>query len=135
MKALVIIILSYLLVKEISKTAKCINDILDGRRRSTRDVGKRSHTTRSGEGQGNVLLRRNLAVYRFVNRIRVGNNAMKEVFMNTKLKQLLCGILCHDYEVVYKVVKEHNGLRVYNKQSQVMCRCRRCGKTKWMWEG
>lgn len=55
--------------------------------------------------------------------------------MKKKLKQILCAILCHDYEVVYEVEHYRNGIKLYNKHNQVMCRCRRCGKTKWMWEG
>ena len=55
--------------------------------------------------------------------------------MKKKLKQILCAILGHDYRVIYEVVRYHNGIKIYNKQNQVMYRCRRCGKTKWMWEG
>lgn len=59
--------------------------------------------------------------------------------MKKKLKQILCAILDHDYEVVYSrefvIESYYKGYKMYNKYNQVQYRCRRCGKTKWMWEG
>jgi hypothetical protein len=58
--------------------------------------------------------------------------------MKKKIKQILCAILGHDNEVVYsrEFVNEsyYMGYKMFNKFNQVKYQCRRCGKTKCIWE-